>query len=110
LGSNVPISQLAEKYQVHPNDTITCLLLGKVERYHRNIYDGCLIPNSFINLEDARKKIAEFVDLLNKRLHSSFFYLTPDDFINNRVADKLEERNIKLQSAQKARYEVKNVC
>lgn len=73
LGSNVPISQLAEKYQVHPNDTITCLLLGKVERYHRNIYDGCLIPNSFINLEDARKKIAEFIDYLIRGYTAHFF-------------------------------------
>jgi len=63
-----------------------------------------------INLDDERKQITEYIDYYNtKRLHSALFYLTPYDFLNNRIKEKLESRNTKLQSAKKARYEVKNV-
>ena len=83
---------------------------GKIERYHRTIQEECIQSKSLIDLDDARKQIAEFIDYYNtKRLHSSLFYLTPDDFLNNRVTEKLEQRNIKLQLAKKARYEVKHV-
>ena len=65
---------------------------------------------SLIDLDDARKQIDRFILYYNtKRLHSSLFYLTPDDFLNDRISVKLDERNVKLQLAKKARYEVKNV-
>jgi len=83
---------------------------GKIERYHRTIHEECIAAQSMINLEDARQQIAKFIDYYNnKRLHSSLFYLTPDDFLNNRIVEKLDERNVKLQLAKKARYEVKHV-
>jgi len=83
---------------------------GKIERYHRTIHEECLMTKSLIDLDDARRQIAEFIDYYNtKRLHSSLFYLTPDDFLNGNITEKLEARNIKLQSAKRARYEVKNV-
>lgn len=83
---------------------------GKIERYHRTIHEECIQSQSMINLEDAREQIAKFIDYYNnKRLHSSLFYLTPDDFMNNRINEKLEQRNIKLLLAKKARYEVKHV-
>jgi transposase InsO family protein len=83
---------------------------GKIERYHRTIQQECIAAKSMINLEDARQQITKFVDYYNnKRLHSSLFYLTPDDFLNNRITEKLEQRNIKLQLAKKTRYEVKHV-
>lgn len=84
---------------------------GKIERYHRTIHEECLMTKSLIDLDDARKQIAEFIEYYNtKRLHSALYYLTPDDFLNDRITEKLEVRNIKLQSAKRARYEVKNVC
>jgi putative transposase len=83
---------------------------GKIERYHRTIHEECLMTNSLIDLDDARKQIAEFIDFYNnKRLHSSLFYLTPDDYLNGRITEKLDARNTKLQLAKKVRYEVKNV-
>ena len=83
---------------------------GKIERYHRTIHEECLMKKSLIDLDDARKQIAEFIEYYNtKRLHSSLFYLTPEDFLNERITEKLDERNTKLQLAKKARYEVKNV-
>jgi len=84
---------------------------GKIERYHRTIHQECLMTTSLIDLDDARKQIAEYIDYYNtKRLHSSLFYLTPDDFMNGRVDEKINLRNTKLQQAKKARYEVRNVC
>ena len=83
---------------------------GKIERYHRTIHEECLMRKSLIDLDDARKQITKFIEYYNtKRLHSSLFYLTPYDFLNDKITEKLEERNIKLQSAKKARYKVKNV-
>lgn len=83
---------------------------GKIERYHRTIHEECLMKKSVIDLDDARKQIANFIEYYNtKRLHSSLFYLTPDDFLNGRITEKLDLRNIKLHLAKIARYEVKNV-
>ena len=59
---------------------------GKIERYHRTLHEECLIKTSLINLDDAREQLASFVDFYNsKRLHSSLFYLTPEDFLFDRV-------------------------
>ena len=83
---------------------------GKIERYHRTIHQECLMTKSLVNLEDARKQIAEYIQYYNtKRLHSSLFYLTPEDFLNDRINEKLEQRIIKLQSAKKTRYMVSYV-
>lgn len=83
---------------------------GKIERYHRTINEECLMRKSLVELEDARKQVSEFIDYYNnKRLHSSLFYLTPEDFLNDQITEKLETRNTKLQLAKIARYEVKNV-
>ena len=83
---------------------------GKIERYHRTINQECLRVKSLVDLNDARKQVAEFVEFYNsKRLHSSLFYLTPEDFLLNRIDEKINERNIKLQTAKINRFEVKNV-
>ncbi len=83
---------------------------GKIERYHRTIHHDCLMKTSLINLDDARKQIACYIDYYNKkRLHSSLFYLTPEDFLLNRVEDKLKNRERKLKEAKMNRFEVRNV-
>ena len=38
-----------------------------------------------------------------KRLHSSLFYLTPNDYLNGTIKDKLEVRESKLAEARKNR-------
>lgn len=59
---------------------------------------------------DAIKQIANFIEYYNtKRLYSSLFYLTPDDFLNGRITENLIVKSTKLHLAEKARYEVKNV-
>ncbi|MBL1124552.1 MAG: IS3 family transposase, partial [Ignavibacteriae bacterium] len=42
------------------------------------------------------------------RLHSSLFYLTPEDFLFSRVEEKLELREMKLNEAKLKRIEVRN--
>ena len=82
---------------------------GKIERYHRTANEECLSKASFISLEDARKQIREFVDFYNtKRLHSSLYYLTPEDFLMERVKDKIEVRETKLTQARNNRIEIRN--
>lgn len=83
---------------------------GKIERYHRTIHQDCLMKTSLINLDDARKQVADYINYYNtKRLHSSLFYLTPEDFLFNRVDEKLEIRKRKLKEAKLTRIEVRNV-
>lgn len=82
---------------------------GKIERYHRTIHQDCLTKTSLINLDDARKQIAHYINYYNtKRLHSSLFYLTPEDFLLSRVEEKLNERERKLNEAKLNRLEVRN--
>ncbi len=70
---------------------------GKIERYHRTVHEECLMKTSLVNLDDARKQIASYIDYYNtKRLNSSLFYLTPEDFLLGRVEEKLYERGTKL--------------
>src|SRR5690606_26932703 len=81
---------------------------GKIERYHRTIHQDCLMKTSLINLDDARKQISSYIDYYNtKRLHSSLFYLTPEDFLENRVEEKLLVRERKLKEAKLKRIEVR---
>ncbi len=83
---------------------------GKIERAHRTLQEECLNKKSFVNLDDARKQISQFVDYYNsKRLHSSLYYLTPEDFLLDRVVEKLKLREKKLKEAKKNRFEVRNV-
>jgi transposase InsO family protein len=83
---------------------------GKIERYHRTVHEECLATKSLINLNDARKQIADFIEFYNtRRLHSSLFYLSPDDFLNNRITEKLEARNTKLQLAKKIAMKVADI-
>jgi putative transposase len=82
---------------------------GKIERYHRTIHEEHLMKSSMINLDDARKQIASYVEHYNtKRLHSSLFYLTPEDFLLNRIDEKLKIREYKLLKAKLNRLEVRN--
>jgi len=74
---------------------------GKIERFNRTVNEECLKKISMVDLEDARRQVADYIEYYNtKRLHSSLYYLTPDDFINGRVEERLEERRNKLAAAK----------
>ncbi len=81
---------------------------GKIERFHRTIQQEHLRQTSMINLEDARKQVAEFIEFYNtKRLHSSLFYLTPNDYLCGNINKKLEERELKLTEARNNRINMR---
>lgn len=82
---------------------------GKIERFHRTAGEECLSKSSFVNLDDARKQINEYIEFYNtKRLHSSLYYLTPEDFMMERVKNKLKVREDKLTEARNNRIEIRN--
>lgn len=73
---------------------------GKIERFHRTLKNECLSKQSLIDLNDARKQIAIYIENYNtKRLHSALNYLTPEDYLLGRVELRLNERNLKLNQA-----------
>ena len=83
---------------------------GKIERFHRTINEEHLRKTSMIDIDDARKQLNNYIDHYNnKRLHSALFYLTPSDFLNNRIDQKIKERENKLNAARKDRY-LKNMA
>jgi transposase InsO family protein len=78
---------------------------GKIERYHRTFHEEFLTKKSLIDLDDARKQVAQFVNFYNtERLHSALFYLTPEDFLLNRIDQRLNHRELKLKFAKQKTY------
>lgn len=77
---------------------------GKLERFHGTISRECLRRKSFFDIEDARRRIAEYIEFYNTmRLHSSLFFLTPAEVLNGRTQERLAERERKLVEAQRLR-------
>ena len=77
---------------------------GKMERFYRTLGEECLSTKSMLNLEDARSIISGFINYYNtQRLHSSLFYLTPEDFLMGRIEDRIKEREQKIQTAIETR-------
>jgi len=84
---------------------------GKTERFHESLNYECLRKRSLIDLGDARREIAEYIDYYNtKRLHSSLYYLTPEDFLNGRIDERLKVRDEELYRARLNRIEAKNAA
>jgi len=77
---------------------------GKLERFHKTISQECLRRQSMIDLDDARRRIAEYIEIYNtKRLHSAIYFLTPADVLEGRAKQRIAEREAKLASAQEQR-------
>lgn len=74
---------------------------GKIERFHRTIQQECINRSSLITMGDAQNQIQKFIDHYNtKRLHSSLYYLTPEDYLLDRVDERLKVREQKLLDAE----------
>ncbi len=77
---------------------------GKIERFHKTISNECLRTQSFLDLDDARRRIAAYIHSYNtQRLHSAIHFLTPHDVLTGRMMERLDERKQKLQHAQQLR-------
>ena len=62
-----------------------------------------------LNLQDARKQIEKYIEYYNtERLHSSLYYLTPIDYVNDRIEERLTERRRKLAEAKINRMLLQN--
>ena len=77
---------------------------GKIERFHRSLEDEYIRKNSMINIKDAMQTMDKYVNYYNnERLHSSLFFLTPRDYLDGNVDEKLQLREKKLTEATENR-------
>lgn len=87
---------------------------GKLERWHGSLKRECIRPAWPEDVEEARRRIATFVEEYNQvRLHSALGYITPADKLNGLekvIHDerdrKLEEARARRQHARRAQREV----
>lgn len=79
---------------------------GKLERFHATIKGEEIRRKSYLSIEDARARIAKYIEHYNcRRLNSAVHYLTPEDVLRGRVGQGLEERQRKLEQAKRIRQD-----
>ncbi len=77
---------------------------GKVESWHKTVKRECIRPLAPLNLTDARRIVAGFVNEYNSvRLHSGIGYVTPLARLEGRDQQIITERRRKLAAARQAR-------
>jgi len=77
---------------------------GKLERFHRTLKEQAIRPKTPLNLEDAKRIVAEFIDHYNStRLHSALGYIAPDDRLANRQTAIFAARDQKLEASRENR-------
>jgi len=77
---------------------------GKIERFHQSLKRECIRPKTPLSLVDARRLVAEFIDVYNAvRLHSAIGYITPKDKLAGRADGIFTERKRKLYQAHERR-------
>ena len=79
---------------------------GKIERWHRCLKADCIRPGVPLDLEQARRLLAGFIEHYNTvRLHSAIGYITPQDKLLGREMAIFATRD---QTLAKARQNRKN--
>lgn len=77
---------------------------GKLERWHGSLKRECIRPACPEDVEEARLRIAAFVDEYNQvRLHSALGYITPADKLHGLEKIIFQERDRKLEEARARR-------
>jgi putative transposase len=77
---------------------------GKLERWHATFKQDCLRPRTPLDLEQARRVTAQFVEHYNTvRLHSAIGYVTPKDRLENHHQEIFKARDQKLEAAREKR-------
>jgi putative transposase len=77
---------------------------GKLERWHGSLKRECIRPACPTSLEEARRRVAAFVEHYNTvRLHSAIGYITPADMLNGLAEVIFDERDRKLEEARHRR-------
>ena len=81
---------------------------GKLERWHGSLKRECVRPAAIESVEDARRKVAAYVDHYNQvRLHSAIGYITPADKLAGLETVIFAERDRKLEQARERRKAVR---
>jgi putative transposase len=81
---------------------------GKIERWHKTLKGDCIRVRVPLSLDDARRLVGDFVDHYNGvRLHSAIGYVTPQDKLEGRAPQILQERDRKLAEARERRRQVR---
>lgn len=87
---------------------------GKIERWHKSLKADCIRPGTPLDIDQARRLIARFVEHYNTvRLHSAIGYITPQDKLlgndkaifaarDQKLAQARLQRKIKRQQNQPA--------
>ena len=77
---------------------------GKLERWHGSIKRECIRPAAIDSLDDARRRVVQYVEHYNHtRLHSAIGYVTPSDRLNGLEEVIFAERDRKLEEARERR-------
>ena len=77
---------------------------GKNEAWHKSLKCECVRCTPLLSLDDARRKIAAYVDHYNtRRLHSAIGYIAPKDKLEGREEEIFAERDRRLEAARERR-------
>jgi putative transposase len=77
---------------------------GKIERWHKTLKADCIRPGTPLDIEQARRLIAGFVDHYNTvRLHSAIGYITPENKLLGKEKAIFADRDQKLAQARHQR-------
>ncbi len=83
---------------------------GKLERWHQSLKSECIRPKTPLNLEDAQRLVANYVnDYNHKRLHSAIGYVTPADKLAGKAPEIWARREQQLEQARERRAENRRV-
>jgi putative transposase len=84
---------------------------GKLERWHGTVKRECIRPSAPASLEEARRRVAEYVEHYNHvRLNSAVGYLTPADKLNGLAQVIFDERDRKLEEARQRRQQARQAA
>lgn len=77
---------------------------GKLERWHGTIKNECIRPSSPQTVEEALKRVRDYVEHYNEaRLHSAIGYVTPADKLAGRAEAIQSVRDQRLEAARERR-------
>jgi transposase InsO family protein len=84
---------------------------GKLERWHGSIKRECIRPAAIDSLDDARRRVARYVEHYNHtRLHSAIGYVAPSDRLNGLEQVIFAERDRKLEEARARRGQARQAA
>jgi putative transposase len=81
---------------------------GKIERFHKTIKGECIRPQVPLSLDEARRKVTDYVTHYNDaRLHSAVGYVTPKDKLLGNDERIFAARDRKLAAARERRQQLR---